>query len=239
MNLFLVRHGFSTGNRDGRIQGQWDTALTTEGRRQAGATGRFLAHYFAGMGWNITALYSSDLRRAWHTAEVIGRYLHLTPIRVPGLREMHAGLVEGMTSAEWQGLYPEVEQGWRNRADLDFGWPGGETRRQLVERVTNTINSIVARHAPFDNVVAVTHGGVIRAYLNNAVTRSEELADAEMGAGNCSISQVQFDARGGQIGVGCLLMLNNREHLADPLVEFAAPTDPQLQAVADADVHLQ
>jgi broad specificity phosphatase PhoE len=239
MNLFLVRHGFSTGNRDGRIQGQWDTELTTDGRRQAGATGRFLAHYFAGMGWRVNALYSSDLRRAWHTAEVIGRYLHLTPIRVPGLREMHAGLVEGMTTEEWQALYPEVEQGWRDRTDLDFGWPGGETRRQLVERVTNTIKSIVARHAPLDNVVAVTHGGVIRAYLNNSVTRSAALVDAEMGAGNCSISQIQYDAHGGQIGIGCLLMLNNREHLADPVADAVPAPDPSAPVVADADAHLQ
>src|SRR4051812_7935766 len=87
MNLYLVRHGFSTGNRDQRIQGQWDTDLTTEGWRQAGTTGRFLAHYFAGMGWPVNAIYSSDLKRAWHTAETIGRYLGLAPVAVPGLRE--------------------------------------------------------------------------------------------------------------------------------------------------------
>jgi broad specificity phosphatase PhoE len=238
MNLFLVRHGFSTGNRDGRIQGQWDTELTGDGQRQAGATGRFLAQYFAGMHWNVTALYSSDLRRAWHTAEAIGRYLHLTPIRVPGLREMSAGKVEGMTTAEWQALYPELEQGWQDRANLAFGWPGGETRQQLVERVTNTINSIVARHGPYDNVVAVTHGGVIRAYLSNSVTRSDELAGAEVGASNCSISQIQFDAQGGQVGIGCLLMLNHREHLTNPIEDAVPAPDPRLQPVADADAAL-
>jgi probable phosphoglycerate mutase len=238
MNLFLVRHGLSTANREGRIQGQWDTELTAEGWRQAGATGRFLAHYFDGMGWKVNTLYSSDLRRAWHTAEAIGRCLHLTPVRVPGLREMHAGLVEGMTTAEWQALYPELEQGWRERGNLDFGWPGGETRQQLVDRVTNTISAIVARHAPLDNVVAVTHGGVIRAYLNNAVTRSDALAEAEVGASNCSISQIQFDAHGGHIGIGCLLMLNHHEHLTDPLGAVGVEVDPQLQPVGDADAHL-
>ncbi len=236
MNLYLVRHGFSTGNRDGRIQGQWDTALTSEGQRQAGMTGRFLAQYFAGMRWSVNALYSSDLRRAWHTAEAIGRYLQLSPVRVPGLREMNAGMVEGMTTAEWQALYPALEQGWHDRANLDFGWPGGETRHQLIERVTNTIGAIVARHGPYDNVIAVTHGGVIRAYLNNAVTRSDELADAEVGASNCSISQIQFDEHGGHIGIGCLLMLNARQHLVDPLGDDAPAAAPR--DLADADARL-
>ncbi len=236
MNLYLVRHGLSTGNRDGRIQGQWDTELTSEGQRQAGMTGRFLAQYFAGMRWKVTALYSSDLRRAWYTAEAIGRYLHLTPVRVPGLREMNAGKVEGMTTAEWQARYPTLEQGWADRGNLDFGWPGGETRRQLVERVSNTISALVARHGPYDNVIAVTHGGVIRAYLNNAVTRSDALADAEVGASNCSISQIQFDEQGGHIGIGCLLMLNARQHLVDPLGDDA-PTAPP-RDLADADARL-
>ena len=226
MNLYLVRHGLSTGNRDQRLQGQWDTNLTAEGWRQAGATGRFLAHYFAGLGEPATALYSSDLKRALHTAQAIGRYLGLTPVPEPGLREMHAGLVEGMTFEEWQPLYPQLEAGWHDRNNLDWGWPGGETRRQLAERVTRAIGAIVARHQVGDNVVVVTHGGVIRAYLNSAVTRSPDLDGAEVRAGNCSIHHVQFSAEGDTLGVGCLLALNRMEHLED-IVEGDLPEGDQ------------
>jgi broad specificity phosphatase PhoE len=216
MNLYLVRHGLSTANQAQRLQGQWDTDLAPEGLRQAGATGRFLAHYFAGVREPVEALYTSDLKRARTTAEVIGRYLNLTPLTNPGLREMHAGLAEGLTAEEWQAAHPTVAAGWKNTQDLDWGWPGGETRRQLVARATATLSAIVDLHRDAQNVIVVTHGGVIRSYLNHGVTRSPELEDVEVRAGNCSIHHIQFSATGKAVGVGCLIMLNRTEHLEDP-----------------------
>lgn len=216
MNLYLVRHGISTGNQARRLQGQWDTDLAPEGVRQAGATGRFLAHYFAGLREPVAALYTSDLKRARQTAETIGRYLNLTPLTNPGLREMHAGRAEGMTTEEWERAFPGLAEGWREAQNLDWGWPDGETRRQLVERATQTLDAIVDLHRHAQHIVAVTHGGVIRAYLNNAVTRTPELADADVRAGNCSIHHIQFSPQGKALGVGCLIMLNRTEHLADP-----------------------
>jgi len=229
MNLYLVRHGVSTGNEAGRLQGQWDTDLAPEGVRQAGATGRFLAHYFAGLREPVEALYTSDLKRARQTAEAIGRYLDLTPITNPGLREMHAGRAEGMTSAEWERAFPNLATGWRDSQNLDWGWPGGETRQQLIERATQTINAIVDLHQDAAHVVIVTHGGVIRSYLNHAVTRTPELADADVRAGNCSIHHIQFGPAGKALGVGCLIMLNRTAHLADPAgVDMPDPTGADL-----------
>ena len=101
MNLFLIRHGQSTGNVAGRFQGWSNLPLTEEGRRQAERTGAFLAHYTAREDLPIAALYSSDLDRAWHTAEAIGRHLGRTPIADPDLREMNFGAIEGMTGDEW------------------------------------------------------------------------------------------------------------------------------------------
>ena len=215
MNLYLVRHGLSTGNVEGRLQGHWDTDLTAEGLRQAGATGRFLAQYFAGLGEPVAAVYTSDLKRARHTAEALGRHLNLVPQLDPGLREMHAGLAEGMTYEEWRVAHPEIAASWEDRHNLDWGWPGGETRRQMRDRIVTTVEAIQARHSPNDTVILVTHGGVIHAYLNNAVTRHPDLAEAEIHAGNCSIHHIQFSPDGDTLGVGCLLALNQTAHLDD------------------------
>jgi probable phosphoglycerate mutase len=215
VDLYLVRHGLSTANVDGRVQGHWDTDLTPEGLRQAGATGRFLAHYFAGLGVTPAALYSSDLKRAWHTAQAIGRYLGREPIPDAGLREMHTGLAAGLTVEEWKESYPTYQAGWHNRADLDWGWPGGETRRRLNERAVRVMAALVARHQPGAHVVVVTHSGFIRAYVNNAVTRTPALVDVPVRTGNCSITHIQFSPEGDALGVGCLITLNQTDHLTD------------------------
>lgn len=215
MNLYLVRHGLSTANVEERVQGHWDTELTPEGVRQAGATGRFLAQYFAGLGERVTALYSSDLQRAWHTAQAIGRYLGRDPIPDAGLREIHTGLAAGMTVAEWAAAYPTNQAGWHNRADLDWGWPGGETRREFNARAVRVMAALVAHHQPGDQVVVVTHSGFIRAYIYNAVTRAPALRDAPVRTGNCSIHHIQFSPEGDTLGVGCLIALNQTSHLTD------------------------
>ena len=62
-----MRHGETEWNAERRIQGQIDIGLNETGLRQAAAAGRWLR--MAG----IAALYSSDLKRAWATAQAIGR----------------------------------------------------------------------------------------------------------------------------------------------------------------------
>ena len=71
--ICLVRHGETEWNAERRIQGQIDIGLNQTGHRQAAAAGRWL------QGAGIVALYGSDLKRAWHTAEAIGQALGLVP----------------------------------------------------------------------------------------------------------------------------------------------------------------
>ena len=231
MDLYLVRHGLSTANVDGRVQGHWDTELTAEGLRQAGATGRFLAHYFAGLGVPVAALYSSDLKRAWHTAQAIGRILGQDPQPDPALREMHTGLAAGLTGAEWAASYPGYQAGWHNRADLDWGWPGGETRRQFNKRVVRAMTAIVARHRPDDQVLVVTHSGFIQAYIHTAVTRDPDQLGTPVRTGNCSITHVQFSPAGDALGAGCLITLNHTAHLHDlpDAADDLAASSPEAQ----------
>jgi broad specificity phosphatase PhoE len=215
MDLYLVRHGESVGNLARRLQGWSDSGLSAIGQAQAAATGQHLARLFAAAGIAPAALYSSDTPRAWDTAQGIGRVLGLVPLPEPGLREMHFGAVEDTLAEEWQAAYPDLLPRWRDRTDLDFGWPGGETRRQVRDRVTAAIAAMLARH-PRGPIVAVSHGGPIRAYLAT-VTRVPDLADLDLtrDVGNCSLTHVHFASEGDALDLGCLQSWSVTEHLSD------------------------
>jgi broad specificity phosphatase PhoE len=220
MDLYLVRHALSTENRKGRLQVA-TTELAAEGLAQAERTGRWLARYFAARELPVAALYSSDMRRAWHTAEIIGRHLGLPPIPEPGLREKYAGLAEGLTRAECAVRFPDSMPGLHDPTDLDWAWPGGETRREFLARVLPTLDAITARHRPGDQVVVVSHGGPIRAYLNSLTRRSQDLTDADFthDVRNCSVTHVHFPTRDEGLDVACVLAHNQTGHLDDPLEE--------------------
>ena len=151
--ICLVRHGETEWNAERRLQGQIDIGLNECGLRQAQAAGRWLKTA------NISALYTSDLKRAAVTAGMIGEALGLTPVLVPALRERRYGIFEGLTYAEAEARYPESYAAFAGR-DPDCNFETGETLRELFERVTRKLQEIAARH-PGESVVAVSHGGVL------------------------------------------------------------------------------
>ncbi len=155
--LLLVRHGESVWNREQRLQGQRDPALSPQGRCQARRLARWLAAE------PIAAAYASDLRRAWETARIVlaGRAVPLVPL--PALREVNLGIWEGLTAAEVQERYPEL---WaRRRADpAGYAVPGGETLTQVQARARRAVAAIVRSH-PGQTVLVVTHGMVLRTLL--------------------------------------------------------------------------
>jgi 2,3-bisphosphoglycerate-dependent phosphoglycerate mutase len=241
MNLYLVRHGLSTWNVSGRLQGWANTDLTPEGFEQAQRTAEFFSDFVQRRRMRFYALYSSPLLRAWLTAHAIGERLGLVPIPVDDLREMQGGAVEGLRREEWQRRYPELIPGWSDRKNLDFGWPGGETRRAFRNRCMRAISEIVAQHKSYDNIIVVTHGGVIKAYLNSAGL-DDPMGPRSYEADNCSVTHIQFmgsdtgDDRGGEIwSVGCLRIFNQVEHLRDE----DSDVDEELVATARADLALQ
>lgn len=230
MDLYLVRHGQSVGNRDRRVQSA-ETPLAPAGLEQAAITGRWLVGYFAERGTRPTALYSSDLRRAWQTAEIIGAALGLDPIPDPRLRERYAGDAEGLSWEECIARFPEaaaVRSDWTN---MDWGWPGGETRQQVEDRTLAAIHDLTTRYRPGDQVIVVTHGGPIWGYLRTLASGQAALAAAEpppppaghisladnaLDIANCSITHIHYPADGDTVGVGCLLALGQADHLAQP-----------------------
>ena len=157
--LWLVRHGESTWNAVGWVQGQLDSpTLTQRGRRQVRRCAALLDAQRATIG----AVYSSDLRRAHQSALPIARVLQLD-VRLDGrLRERSLGVVEGTPSTL---LDPERSGIKLDRVvDADAAPAGGESVRDLYLRATGAVADLLARH-PTGDLVLVCHGGVVRVVL--------------------------------------------------------------------------
>ena len=161
--LLLVRHGQSTWNHERRIQGQLDPPLSDEGRRQATQLGRRLA------GRRFVGFYTSDLKRAAQTAQLVGNSLGADPTLMTELREIYLGQWEGLRTEDLATRFPQAWASWTEEPDWDLV-PGGEGSAAFEARVGATLDALFRRHAHGD-VLVVTHGGVIQIALHHVVGR--------------------------------------------------------------------
>src|SRR5262245_35813051 len=114
MEILFVRHGESTGNAEGRMQGGQDYALSERGREQA----RRLARWLNANAVRWDAAYCSPLLRARETAALLVELTgHAAPELEPDLAELGAGTLEGLTRAEIVERFPS----FLNRAVTDLG----------------------------------------------------------------------------------------------------------------------
>jgi probable phosphoglycerate mutase len=146
--LLLARHGESEWNAEGRWQGRADPPLSGHGRKQAA-----LAVDRLGV---VDAIVSSTLQRALETAMIISEGLGVGPVVLaPELAERDAGEWQGLTRAEIEAAFPGYLDSHRRP-------PGYELDEPLVERVLAALVA-VCRDVPGDDLLVVTHGGVINA----------------------------------------------------------------------------
>jgi broad specificity phosphatase PhoE len=151
--ILIARHGQSDWNASRRWQGHADRPLTEKGREQAHALAARLAHI------DLDAVYSSDLRRARDTAEIVAESQALEVVVEPDLREVDVGSWSGLTRAEAEERFPEGFERWK----LGYpGWEDGESYEAMTDRVISAVKSIAADHAD-SRILVVSHGGPIRA----------------------------------------------------------------------------
>ena len=153
--FIVIRHGETAWNAQGRIQGHLDSPLNDEGLAQALMVGERMAHE------RFDALYSSDLGRALQTVQPIADRTGHPVMRNPRLRERHLGVFQGLTGAECERLHPAEYQRFHAR-DPEHQVPGGESIRQVSERVSGEFKRLAEQHQDAV-VVVVTHGGILDA----------------------------------------------------------------------------
>ena len=169
--IWLARHGETDANAEGRVQGSLDPSLNDRGREQA----RALAEEAAPLG--IRALYTSQLRRARETADIVGEALGLEPRVDARFAESFRGEWEGRLIAD---IKAEDPAGWEGSMAVEpgFRFPGGESLEEHAARVEEGLADVARGPLP---ALVVCHGGSIRRVL--AARRPEELTAGPLGNG--------------------------------------------------------
>lgn len=200
LNLYLIRHGETDWNVEGRIQGLSDIELNTRGLEQA----RRLAARLPDEG-TFAAIYASPLKRAFRTAEMIGVALDMSVIPEPRLKERSLGDLEGLTMSDIRAQYPQVARAW-GEGGARYPVPNEEVREAFIERVSTFINDVQTQH-PDGRVLAITHGGTISMLLTVALQLDIE-RPLPFYIDNASINVVQWNERRARLRV-----LNDAYHL--------------------------
>jgi 2,3-bisphosphoglycerate-dependent phosphoglycerate mutase len=148
--LWLIRHGQTAWNLEGRYQGQADPPLNATGWAQA----KSLVARLAGV--DFQAIYSSDLQRAHDTAAILAESRGM-PVHIhTGLREVRLGAWEGMLAGDIQARFADA---WleRQRDPLNARPPGGESLSDVAGRVWDAVNEITRMHRK-GPLLLVSHG---------------------------------------------------------------------------------
>lgn len=149
MRLVLVRHGETRWNAERRIVGHTEIELNEIGREQA----KRLAQAFNKD--NVSAVYSSPLRRARQTAEEIAR-VHNLPVKyVDALKEFDAGEADGLTISEFIRSYGDFFERW-TQGEPGLKMPGGESISDLQMRAWPVVERVIEDH-PDQDVIVVSH----------------------------------------------------------------------------------
>jgi broad specificity phosphatase PhoE len=200
MLQYLVRHGESVSNLEGRVQGQEDVELSDLGRAQARQVAAWSSRLSAaptGRTVTIGEIWSSPLRRAHETATAIAAALGLPVMVEEELCELHAGIFQGHLWADLETTFPDEVAQWRS-GDVHYRIPGGESRAQLAARGRAALEMLAARDTP--GMIVVAHGGVLTAALGSMLGREHPLLQAAAerpftklpALANCSVTELEW-----------------------------------------------
>jgi len=184
-----------------RFRGRADIDLDEAGMKQAEAAGARIAE------WQVSAIYSSPLRRALTTAEILARPFGLDVKLLPGIIDIDYG--------EWQGLSPEEAAAKDNglyatwmQSPHKVRFPGGESLLEVRERAASAVEGLITQH-PKETIALVSHKVVCKALILSL-----------LGVDNSHFWQITqdvcavnlFEVRG---GVPSALLLNDTCHLEE------------------------
>ncbi|HID02728.1 MAG TPA: histidine phosphatase family protein [Desulfobacterales bacterium] len=163
--LALLRHGKTMWNEEGRIQGRKDSPLSKKGRLQVHEWGKFIGKY------TIDHIVASDLGRVRETVAIIQQYCNPVPVKWnKELREQAWGQWEGKTFHELKNQQPE-ELATQIRAGWDFRPPGGESRKEVLQRALPVIKDILQNY-PGKRILIVSHEGIVKSLLYHLAGRA-------------------------------------------------------------------
>ena len=207
--LFLIRHAESIGNINNKFCGWTDCELAKKGFKQS----KRLAEHLNNT--KIDVLYSSDLKRAFCTAQFIAESKGIEINIVQDLREMNGGCLEDKLMDDLMKLYPDDMQNIIESPHL-FCPSGGENTEEFRNRLIRAIDNIILENKE-KNICVVTHETVIRVLLCHFYCMPIEELKNIPGGDNTSITIVNIDEKEFKVAVE-----SDNSHLDKEFSTFAA-----------------
>ena len=199
--LLLVRHGITEFNSTRRFAGYSNVEMSADGYQQVEKLRDRLANE------KIDAVYSSDLKRALVTAEILSSRHKMDIVACPELREINYGAVEGLTFDEIGQRYPEVAELITN-FNLRLEFPDGEGLHGFIERVVGFLDRLKS-HEQSETILIVSHSGPLRTLVCHLLGIAQDHW-WQIRIDNASLSIVDTYPRGAIIS-----LLNDTSHLRD------------------------
>ena len=192
--IYLVRHGETVWNREKRWQGHIDKPLNETGIKQAEAVADFFEEH------TCDVIYSSDLRRAYDTADASGSRIGVGIIKDERLREKHMGIMQGLSVEEFKK---------NNRIEYDkmmsnpsgYIIPEGETMEEFRDRVISCLKEIISEN-PGKTAAVFCHGGNLNVILRHildiplTVKRSFSIFNGSIARLTCNEEGIRLDSWG-------------------------------------------
>ncbi len=211
LDLLIIRHAESEGNRDGAFGGQGPTPLSAHGRAQAQRTAEFLATEFLAQDGAAqrTAIWSSDLPRALETARPLAERLAISLETTPALRERDIGVFTGLSFVEAERRYPDAYRALRAR-DPSVSIPGAEAAEACAERAAALCARAIAQASGTQaRVLLFSHAYAINLLLRRLLRIGEGTPEIFLHTDNAAIHRLRLSSR----GTLTLRALNERHHL--------------------------
>ena len=218
LRIIFVRHGLSSFNKEGRIQGRNDLSkLTKEGQLQAEEAGKIISSI------QIDAIYSSPLQRAAETTKIIIKQLqsNLEATYTDDLLEVDLGTWSGLTKNELKNLYPEKLAIWENEPkELSLNRADGtkfQPIKELSSQSENFLKSLFKTYSESNKtILIVAHNAILRCLILSLINEpSKGFKRLKLDNASISICNIDFkDWEDRQVQIQCL---NNIAHLEPSL----------------------
>ncbi len=186
--LVFIRPGETDWNRLGRWQGWVNIPLNELGERQARALANFIRHI------GMSALYTSDLKRALKTAECLAEQLNFAPIPDERLRERNIGLWQGLTRDEMQAWYSDEYAQMLAQVN-EYRVPSGESRKDVLVRMRTALDDILAKEQG-ETIGILSHTTAIKSLLGAIIPGYDPL---DVNLDNTSVTTIRVKDGGWEL----------------------------------------
>ena len=181
--IILIRHARTSWNSRRIYCGSTDIGLSPLGKKQARLLSRRMIN-----GFQIEKVFCSNKKRAIETARIIFKGMPIS--KVPALRELHFGCLEGLSHPQIMRKYPVVYSRWL-KDPFSAKLPRGEDTRLFKKRVLRAFKKITVANKN-KTVAVVTHGGVIAILLTHVLKKNNFW---KLVPGSASLSIIEFGAK--------------------------------------------